>query len=157
MIQESKFIAEEHPEGDKYQLMMAGLFFTVWIVDSFIAKVSLFGSLPPLFIRLVPGVGAILFGLYLVNESHKLVIDAEEPVLVDWGVYSIVRHPMYLGVMLVYLGFAISTVSFFSLLMLGGIFEVYDMIADYEESRLIDQIGQGYRRYKQKVRRWRFF
>ena len=65
-----------------------------------------------------------LYGAYLVDASHKLVIDVDEPVLVDWDVYSQVRHPMYFGILLVYLGFTISTISIASLLLLIIIFTV---------------------------------
>ena len=75
-------------------------------------------------------------------------------MFIDWGVYSLVRHPMYLGVMLVYLGLIISTVSISSLLILVGIFYVYDRIADYEENQIRETIGEKYINYSEKTRRW---
>ena len=154
MIEEKKFIAEEHPEGDKYQLMMLGAFLAVWIIDSFIVKATILDFPGPWYVRTAAGALIVIIGAYLVNESHKLVIHSGEPVFIDWGVYSVARHPMYLGIMLVYLGLAVSTVSVASLLVLVGIFYVYDRIADYEEVTIIETIGEKYQKYREETRRW---
>jgi protein-S-isoprenylcysteine O-methyltransferase Ste14 len=154
MIEEKKFIAEEHPKGDKYQIIMLGIFLVVWIIDSFIFKVSLIDFTTPWYLTGALGTLILLTGVYLVNESHKLVIEIEEPEFIDWGVYSLARHPMYFGIMLVYLGLTISTVSWASLLVLIGIAYIYDQIADYEENQLIEKIGKKYIDYCGKTRRW---
>lgn len=133
---------------------MLSLFVVVWVLDSFFIKAAFYGSLAPWCLRVAGGLLVILYGAYLVDASHKLVIDVEEPVLVDWGVYSIARHPMYLGIMLVYLGVAISTLSGASLLLLFGIFFVYDRFAAYEEAKIIEKMGQGYLDYQRRVHRW---
>ncbi len=152
MIEETKFIADEHPEGDKFQLMMLGVFLSIWVTDSFVIRSVFRGSITPIY--LVLGAVIVLCGGYLVNESHKLVIDSDEHRLVDWGVYTVARHPMYLGIMLVYLGLTVSTGSAASLLILFGVFYVYDRIADYEENRLTETLGDEYRVYRENVRRW---
>jgi protein-S-isoprenylcysteine O-methyltransferase Ste14 len=153
MLEEERFIAEEHPEGDKYQLMMMGVFLAIWITDSFIVKATLF-TVGPWYQRTAVGLLVLVFGAYLVNESHKLVIASGEPVFIEWGVYSWARHPMYLGIMLVYLGLTISTASVASMVILVGIFYVYDRIAGYEESRIIEKLGEKYLEYLEKTRRW---
>ena len=155
--QEQKFIAEEHPEGDKFQLMMLGVFLAIWLTDSFIVRATILDSLRVWYLRAAAGALIVCAGLYLVNESHNLVIDSGELRLIDWGVYSLARHPMYLGIMLVYLGLAVSTVSTASLLILVGIFYVYDRIADYEESRIMEIMGDQYLEYRRKTRRWLIF
>ena len=157
MIEEEKFIAEEHPEGDKYQLIMLGVFLVIWITDSFLVHVTLVENLVPWYLRIATGVLIVVFGAYLVNESHKMVIDSGEPKFIDWGVYSLARHPMYLGIMLFYLGLIVSTLSIASLLILVGIFLVYDMIAEYEETQIIAEIGEKYLQYRGKVHRWLIF
>jgi len=154
MIEEEKFIAEEHPEGDKYQLLMLGVFLVVWIVDSFVVHATLIENFVPWYLRITAGALLVVFGAYLVNESHKMVIDSGEPKFIDWGVYSWARHPMYLGIMLFYLGLIVSTLSVASLVILVGIFYVYDRIADYEETQIIAEIGERYIEYRGKTRRW---
>ena len=154
MIEEKKFIAEEHPEGDKYQLIMFGLFLAIWIIDSFVVRATLFDYLVPRYLRITGGALIVIFGAYLVNESHKMVIDSGVPEFIDGGVYSLARHPMYLGIMVIYLGLFVSTISSASLLLLAGIFYVYDRIADYEETQIIENIGERYIEYRKKPRRW---
>ena len=154
MIQKEKFISEEYPKGDTIQVVMLVLFLATWVLDSFLFKFAVYGSIVPWYLRAAVGLLVILYGAYLVDASHKLVIDMDEPVLVDWGVYSKVRHPMYLGIMLVYLGFAVSTLSIISMLLLAGIFLVYDMFAEYEESNIIEILGQRYLDYRTQVKRW---
>ena len=154
MIEEKKFIAEEHPEGDKYQLIMFGLFIAIWILDSFVVRATLLDYLVPWYLRVAAGALITVIGAYLVNESHKMVIDSGVPEFIDWGVYSMVRHPMYLGIMVIYLGLFVSTISVASLVLLAGIFYVYDRIADYEETQIIENIGERYLEYRKKTRRW---
>ena len=154
MIEEKKFIAEEHPEGDKYQLIMFGLFLAVWIIDSFVVRATLLDYLVPWYLRITAGALIVIFGAYLVNESHKMVIDSGVPEFKDWGVYSLARHPMYLGILVIYLGIFVSTISAASFVLLAGIFYVYDMIADYEETQIIENIGERYLEYRKKTRRW---
>ena len=154
MIEEKKFIAEEHPEGDKYQLIMFGLFLAIWIIDSFVVRATLFDYLVPWYLRITAGALIVIFGAYLVNESHKMVIDSGVPEFMDWGVYSLARHPMYLGILVIYLGIVVSTISAASLLILAGIFYVYDRIAEYEETQIIEKLGERYIEYRGKTRRW---
>ena len=103
-----------------------------------------------------PATGTVaIAGLYMVARSHQLVIDdVTDPVLVDWGVYGLVRHPMYLGIQLCYLGVASSTASVASFLALGFVFLVYDRFAEFEEKELTEALGQQYKDYSVKVRRW---
>ena len=133
---------------------MLGIFLVIWIADSFVVHATLIENFVPWYLRIPAGALIVVFGAYLVNESHKLVIDSGEPKLIDWGVYSWARHPMYLGIMLVYLGLIVSTFSVASLLTLVGIFYVYDKIADYEETQIIDKLGERYHKYREKTRRW---
>ena len=152
----------EYPHSDQIQIAFLLLFLTVWAMDSFLLKVSTqpAGSLP-LALRLPMALILMFVGLLFVKRSHHLVIDEtyDEPTLVDTGVYSRVRHPMYLGVLLVYLGLVSSTMSMASLGLWLGIFAAYDKMAAYEERDLIRVFGDDYSEYMRRVPRWipRFF
>ncbi len=87
-------------------------------------------------------------------SSHKLVIEAAEPKLVDWGVYRVVRHPMYLGIMLFELGLVSSTISIPALMLMIAIFFANNKFAEYEENSLVQELGDDYKRYLTKVKRW---
>jgi protein-S-isoprenylcysteine O-methyltransferase Ste14 len=145
-------LGEEHPYSDIMQIIMLFLLILAWIIDSFYLKIL--NHKIPLIVRLVASF--LLFGLggYLVFKSHSLVLEAEDPVLVTWGVYSLSRHPMYLGSMLIELGVTVSTLSVLGFIVLVIIFTVYDWYARYEEKSLLGKIGQEYEEYMKKTRRW---
>ena len=153
---EPEFIGEEHPDSDRVQLILLAVLVVVWLVDSFLLKWGTITQVP-LFARLVTTIVFIGFGVYLVQKSHKLVIEAEEPGLVDWGVYSISRHPMYLGSMLFELGIVTSTLSIPALLVWVVIFIAYNRFAAFEEESLLEVLGDEYKQYQSKVRRWAIF
>lgn len=136
---------------------MMALFLLVWALDSFLVKLTYYGSVVPWYLRLGGGALVALYGAFLVDASHRLVIGVDEPVMIDWGVYSVARHPMYLGMMLVCLGLCISTLSGVSMLTFGGIYLVYDIIASYEEAKLVEKLDLRYLDYMKRVRRWLLF
>ncbi len=146
-------LAEEHPWCDRAQVAMLLTFLAVWSLDSWYG-ITACGFLCPWMLRVAAGLTLVGFGGYLVEESHELVIEAEEPGLVDWGVYALVRHPMYLGVLLVYLGLAVATLSVASLALWPTFFYAYDMFAAYEERELVEALRGEYLGYMGRVRRW---
>jgi protein-S-isoprenylcysteine O-methyltransferase Ste14 len=107
-------------------------------------------------------VGAALFlllavvGGYISWRAHEQIfgVDRHEPELVDHGVFRLSRHPIYLGIMLIYLGLALSSMSAASLVVLAAVFLFYDYLASYEEARLGECFGDRYLDYMGKVRRW---
>lgn len=148
-----ELLGEEYPNSDKIQLVLLVILVIVWIVDSFFLKILIFTSVS-VFIRIGSSLILSVVGGFLIFRSHELVLEAEEPVLVDWGVYSISRHPMYLGSMLIELGIAVSTLSVSALVVWLVIFFFYNRFAEYEERSLISLLGIEYERYLKKVRRW---
>ena len=77
-------------------------------------------------------------------------------VLVDIGIYSVVRHPLYLGWLLMYLA-----IIFWSQHWLTAIIGIPGMVCVYlisrqEDQRLIEKFGDDYKRYMQKVPRMNF-
>ncbi|MFW9832012.1 MAG: hypothetical protein ACFFD8_09575, partial [Candidatus Thorarchaeota archaeon] len=110
-------VAGEHPRGHQIQIIVFIFFFCIWILDSFILRITAFiWSLPFFFTAIVelyeilftfsyltsiiPGVVIILLGIFLMQRSH-IVFEVKEPKVVDYGIYSHVRHPMYLGAILI--------------------------------------------------------
>ena len=75
--------------------------------------------------------------------------------LIDSGPFALVRNPLYLGNILLWLGFALSA----RLLWLAPIVVVllafeYHAIVRWEETLLADRLGDPYRRYIERVPRW---
>jgi protein-S-isoprenylcysteine O-methyltransferase Ste14 len=146
----------EHPWGDTGQLLLLGLFLLVWTVDSFFwRRTTLLAELVPLAPRLILLVLVLAAATLLVRSGHR-VIDHESPGagVVSSGAFRYVRHPLYLGSVLLYLGLALVTASLAALALAGGIFVFYDQIASYEENWLEARHGEAYRSYKSRTGKW---
>jgi protein-S-isoprenylcysteine O-methyltransferase Ste14 len=150
-------IGGEHPSCDYGQLLFILSYLIVWISDSFWLHYStyLVGS----FHWLLRGSLTLIcmgVGIYLALGAHGLIFDEapSNPVLIDWGVYGIVRHPMYLGVLVILIGLFFWSFSLISISLLVGFFFFYDRMASYEEKDLIRIFGDQYRDYQKRVGKW---
>ena len=146
----------EHPFGDSGQLILLVLFLLIWVVDSFFLRISTFLSdYISLYIRLII-LGLILVtAVYLIRSGHTVVNHKQRPsCVVSTGAFQYVRHPLYLGSIMFYLGLSVSTVSLFSLGLVVVIFLFYNYIASYEEKIMEEQFDEEYRGYKKRTRKW---
>ena len=146
----------EHPYGDAGQLILLGLYLAVWAGDSFFLHKSTFVSdYVPLSIRLVVLGLAFVTAVCLFISGHVVVAHEERPTsVVSTGAFRYVRHPLYLGAILFYLGLTISTVPLFTLALLAVIFLFYNYIASYEERLLETRFGESYVSYKKGTGKW---
>jgi protein-S-isoprenylcysteine O-methyltransferase Ste14 len=146
----------EHPLGDAGQLILFGLFLVVWILDSFILRRSTFlASTLPLAIRLIILGVALVTAFYLFKSGHVVVTGDQRPTeVVSSGAFRYVRHPLYLGSILVYLGLTVSTASLFCLGLLVVIILFYNYIAGYEEKLLEVKLGKTYVAYQKNTGKW---
>jgi protein-S-isoprenylcysteine O-methyltransferase Ste14 len=153
-------LGSEHPLCDKIQVIMLILFFVVWGIDSlsfliFRYSTVLIGvfSSP---ILLLPAGFFISFGLYLIENAHKAVFGTvdDKTGLIDSGVYSWVRHPMYLGILMFCLGFFFINLSLLSFGIWIAFFILYDKMATYEEKDLVRILGNEYIDYQNRVPKW---
>jgi len=146
----------EHPFGDSGQLILLILFFLIWVADSFLLKISTFLSDDiSLYIRLVILGLLIVAAVYLIRSGHVVVKHEQGSTgVVSTGAFQYVRHPLYLGSIMFYLGLAVSTASLFSLGLVVLIFFFYDYIGSYEEKLLEDRFHEEYRNYKIKTGKW---
>jgi protein-S-isoprenylcysteine O-methyltransferase Ste14 len=132
------------------------LFLLIWVVDSFLLKISTFLSDDISFlIRLVILSLALIAAVYLIRSGHVVVSHEQRPSgVVSTGAFRHVRHPLYLGSILFYLGLAVSTASLFSLVLVVVIFSFYNYIASYEEKIMVEQFDEEYRSYKKRTGKW---
>ncbi len=70
------------------------------------------------------------------------------------GGFRYIRHPLYLGCVLIYLGLTIATLSIISFVLFLVIFIFYNYIAGYEEKLLDAKIGEEYKEYKKRTGKW---
>ncbi len=147
----------EHPYGDAGQLILLGIFLIVWAGDSFFLHLSTsLKDYLPVSIRLLLLVLCLAVAAYLVISSHGVVSHSEprRRRLISTGVFKYVRHPLYLGCILFYLGLAVATASLFSLILWVAICIFYNYLASYEEKLLEAEFGESYIIYKKQTGRW---
>lgn len=77
--------------------------------------------------------------------------ESDSPVLIDTGIYGVVRHPQYLGWLLMY----VVTMLFgqhWANLALGGVGIVCLVLyIRVEDRRLVEEFGEVYERYMERV------
>ena len=144
----------EHAFSDMGQLIFLIIFLIVWIADSFVFKYSTFLTqyvsnyirVPIALIILIMSGLLAGFGLNTVFKEVR-----EEPQVITTGVFSIVRHPIYLGSILLYLGFILLSLSLLSVLIWFIVIIFYYMISRHEEKLLTQRFGSVYEEYKKRV------
>ena len=110
-------------------------------------KMSIASSLSlPLGIALA----VIGFGLFGYSEMKKGSV-GEEQELVTTGIYSKVRHPMYIGIILFHIGLPLifnSFVALMSTVLWAAIIFAWKV---FEEKNLVRQFGESYVEYKKRT------
>lgn len=89
-------------------------------------------------------------GMLLVVFGWKQ-IHGSQSELVSTGVYAYVRHPQYLGFVLMTLGMLIQWTTIPTLLMWPLLVILYLRLAKQEESEMETKFGMKYREYKARV------
>ena len=150
-------LAGEHRFGDLGQLIFFFVFIIIWLTDSLIFHYSDSGkNFVPLYIRLPVGIIVWIYAAYLAWTAHNVLFKntSHEPGIIKAGVFGTVRHPLYLGSVLFYLGLLILNISIVSFIIWLIIIVFYNYIARYEEKLLLDKFGDDYRHYMAEVPRW---
>jgi protein-S-isoprenylcysteine O-methyltransferase Ste14 len=92
------------------------------------------------------------FGIKGVTETTLKVAETHRSLkIVTTGVYSIVRHPQYLGGLLAHIGFSFLLSVLYCLLSTPLIAAVVYFISRKEEIELTKEFGQEYLNYKKKT------
>jgi protein-S-isoprenylcysteine O-methyltransferase Ste14 len=144
----------EHKYTDAGQIILIVVFLFVWILDSFVIKYSTFlNNNIKWYFLVIPGVIILAISQYIAVSGVKIVFGEirETPRVITKGVFSLVRHPVYLGSILAFLGFIVMTLSLLSVIiwLIGIIF--YYRVSRYEERLLLSRFGKEYEDYMKKV------
>lgn len=140
--------------GDIGQLILLVVFLVVWIADSFIFKYStILTQYISNYIRVPIALITLVISGLLAWAGLKIVFGEtrEKPQVITTGVFSIVRHPIYFGSILLYLGFILLSLSLLSVLVWILVIVFYYMISRHEEKLLTQRFGSAYEEYKKKV------
>ena len=101
-------------------------------------------------------VSGLLFHVY-TGKNHKQAHEKSADIvkIVSDGVFSKLRHPLYLSAIIINLGIAFAFGIVLTLLIAIGSAFHWVMTALKEEEFLLQKFGEEYRQYKKNVR-WRF-
>lgn len=95
--------------------------------------------------------GIIFFGFSLMYLGWMRIYKSEGKSIVTDGVYAYVRHPQYVGIFLVTIGFLIQWPSLTTLIMWPILIFAYYRLAIREERDVERQFGEEFIEYKEKV------
>ncbi len=149
-------VGREHPRSHLIQLLAMIIFFLIWVLDSFIFMFStVFTQYVPFIIRIVLFLILLVIGLVLIFRTGHILFHEETPsMLITTRIFARTRNPIYLGVLIIYLGFIFLSVSLISII--GFIFALilYNWIVNFEENDLEEIFKEEYKEYKKKVPKW---
>lgn len=91
-------------------------------------------------------------GFILISVGWKALYDAQKSgTLATSGIYSYVRHPQYVGFILVMFGFLLQWPTILTLAMFPVLTFMYVKLARAEERDAIAEFGEAYKQYMAKV------
>jgi protein-S-isoprenylcysteine O-methyltransferase Ste14 len=129
--------------------------FTIPVFPDFPIMIPVINFAIPLFnlaaclLLILPGSWLAING---VKETTLKVAETHRPkTVVTKGVYSIVRHPQYLGGLLAHFGISILLSAFYSLLLTPMIVAVAYLISRKEEKEILREFGKEYKDYREGV------
>jgi protein-S-isoprenylcysteine O-methyltransferase Ste14 len=147
----------EHPYGDRGQIVCLVVFLLIWALDSFAFKgTTMLAAVAPLSVRLAAAGLVLVLAVYLVEKGHLVISDDSggDKGFIKDGAFARLRHPLYGGSLLFYLSLFLATLSLAALAVWCLMAVFYNVIAGYEERLLLENYGDEYRDYRQKVPRW---
>ncbi len=80
----------------------------------------------------------------IIRKDHKLI---------QHGIYKYVRHPIYFGTTLVFLGLPLCVGSLFGLATMALVIPLFLRRIRMEEKLLIEEFGEEYERYRETSRK----
>ncbi|KAB2943541.1 MAG: isoprenylcysteine carboxylmethyltransferase family protein [Hyphomicrobium sp.] len=91
-------------------------------------------------------------GFYLISSAWSVLYQAQKRhALATTGPYAYVRHPQYVGFIIVMFGFLLQWPTILTLLMFPVLVWMYVRLAHHEERDAIAEFGEMYRTYMHTV------
>lgn len=138
-----------------YAMLMKGCHF--WFPDFSIPL-----PFAPFFWPILVGLGlSLCVGGVQSFRYAKTTIDPRHPekvtTVVDTGLYGVTRNPMYVGMMLILLGWAVHLQNIPAFLVVGLFVATMTQFQIRPEERLLEErFGEAYLDYRRRVPRWLF-
>ena len=156
-LQQRDDLTGEHTIGDAGQMIIACLFAAIWISDAFFFKCTTFlNQYVPNSFRTPCGIILLVLSGYLAKTGLSIVFGEvrEKPNVIRKGIFGVIRHPVYMSEILLYLGFLMLSISLSAaaLWIIAIVFLHY--ISRYEERQLLARFGKEYEQYMREVPMW---
>jgi protein-S-isoprenylcysteine O-methyltransferase Ste14 len=101
----------------------------------------------------LPGTALVLIGLINLGRNlSPLPHPKEDAQMVETGAYKFVRHPIYSGIIMGAIGYALFTASLLTLILALTLFIFFDLKSRREEKYLARKFS-GYASYQQRVKK----
>ncbi|MCW4008036.1 MAG: isoprenylcysteine carboxylmethyltransferase family protein [Candidatus Bathyarchaeota archaeon] len=97
--------------------------------------------------KIIMGIGILLI-IYGWKQIHKA---RKEGTLVTTGIYKYVRHPQYLGFLLITLGLNVQWLSIITFALWPVLVVLYWRLAKMEDKEMEEQFGEQFLEYKRRV------
>jgi protein-S-isoprenylcysteine O-methyltransferase Ste14 len=147
----------EHAVGDAGQAVLACLFAATWITDTFFFQYSTFlNQYVPLGFKITFGVVLLVLSGYLARTGMAIVFGEKRktPGVIRKSVFNVVRHPVYLSEILLYLGLLMLSISLAAAVVWIVAIGFLHYISLYEERLLLVRFGEEYKLYMREVPMW---
>lgn len=96
--------------------------------------------------------GLIISGLFMIASAWKILYRVKiAHTLAQTGLYKYIRHPQYVGFVLIIIGFLLQWPTFITLLMAPILISRYIYLAKKEEKVMMRKFGSLYRSYRTKT------
>jgi len=97
-------------------------------------------------------IAAIFGGFILLSAAWNVLYKAQSRhTMATTGVYEYVRHPQYVGFIVIMLGFLLQSPTLLTLLMFPVLVVMYVRLARIEEREALQEFGDQYRAYIHRV------
>jgi protein-S-isoprenylcysteine O-methyltransferase Ste14 len=140
------------------------LYVLIFILAIFIQRmIPIADSLFQLGIIKAVGITFLIIALFFLARSLRQFFQSKNTVILfkpalslqKTGIYGISRNPMYVGLVLAYIGITCSIGNWWNIILLPLLLLIVrEYIIKREEKYLEIEFGQEYEEYKRKVRRW---
>ncbi|MGB8952070.1 MAG: isoprenylcysteine carboxylmethyltransferase family protein [Candidatus Aminicenantales bacterium] len=150
-------LSGEHALGDAGQLVLALLFAATWVTDTFILKSTTFlNHYVPFIIRVPLGVVLLAISGYLAMRGLLIVFGEkrEKPCVIRKSVFGVIRHPIYLSEILLYLSLLMMSLSLAAAFVWSIAVLFLHYISRHEERLLLARFGDEYAQYMREVPMW---
>jgi len=146
----------EHAVGDAGQAVLACLFAATWITDIFFKYSTFLNQYVPLGTRIPFGVILLVLSGYLAITGLSIVFGEErkKPGVIRKSVFNVVRHPVYLSEILLYLALLMLSISLAAAVVWIAAIGFLHYISRYEERLLLERFGEEYELYMREVPMW---